>query len=237
MATAPAFQFYANDFIAGTQDLSAEEVGIYMRLLCYQWDKGHLPSDENRLSRIAGCDILTFKKAWVFLGFKFSVNNGEFIQNPRLEKTREEQEAFRVKQRLNGSKGGRPKKIETQTITQTKPKQNPNHNPNETSSSSSSIRYINISFSVFWDLYDKKVGDKEKIESKWNKLSNEERELIQGYIPKYIESQPSKKYRKDPLTFLNNKSWNDEIIGDDLFTPKSGKDQKIQEGTAESIYG
>jgi hypothetical protein len=32
------------------------------------------------------------------------------------------------------------------------------------------------------------------------------------YIPKYKIAQPDKKFRKDPQTFLNNKSWLDEII-------------------------
>jgi hypothetical protein len=33
------------------------------------------------------------------------------------------------------------------------------------------------------------------------------------YIPNYKICQPDKKFRKDPQTFLNNKSWNDELIG------------------------
>jgi len=71
---------------------------------------------------------------------------------------------------------------------------------------------INISFDEFWNLYDKKRGYKEKIEKKWNSLTNEEREAIITYIPKYKSCQPDKKFRKDPLSFLNNKSWNDELI-------------------------
>ena len=71
MAKAPAFQFYANDFITGTQDWSIEEVGIYIRLLCYQWDHGFIPEDKNRLARIAGCDKEAVEKAWVILGYKF----------------------------------------------------------------------------------------------------------------------------------------------------------------------
>lgn len=71
---------------------------------------------------------------------------------------------------------------------------------------------INISFDVFWNLYDKKVGDKVKIKKKWSSLKDIERELIIQYIPKYIASQPDKKFRKNPEAFLNNKSWNDEII-------------------------
>ena len=35
------------------------------------------------------------------------------------------------------------------------------------------------------------------------------------YLPKYKLSQPEKKFRKDPDTFLNNKSWNDELIESD----------------------
>jgi hypothetical protein len=71
---------------------------------------------------------------------------------------------------------------------------------------------INYSFKEFWDLYDKKVGLLKKIEKKWNGLSNKERELAMSHIPKYKESEPEKRYRKNPETYINQKSWNDEII-------------------------
>ncbi len=70
----------------------------------------------------------------------------------------------------------------------------------------------NYSFDAFWELYDKKVGKKESLIKKWLKLSDMERELAMSYIPKYIQSQPDKKYRKNPETFLNQKAWNDELI-------------------------
>jgi hypothetical protein len=73
--------------------------------------------------------------------------------------------------------------------------------------------YNNGGFDAFWDLYDKKVGEKTKIENKWKALKENEQELIIEYIPKYKLSQPNKKYRKDPDTFLNNKSWLDELVG------------------------
>lgn len=71
----------------------------------------------------------------------------------------------------------------------------------------------NMGFNAFWDLYDKKVGEKEKIMNKWVELSNEERSLVFEYVPKYKESEPNKKYRKNPETFLNQKGWNNELIG------------------------
>ena len=82
---------------------------------------------------------------------------------------------------------------------------------NSTQSKVNSI-YTKYSFGEFWDLYDKKRGDKGKIEKKWMRLTEAERESVMKYIPLYKESQPDKKFRKDPDTFLNNKSWNDELI-------------------------
>ncbi len=70
----------------------------------------------------------------------------------------------------------------------------------------------NIMFDIFWELYDKKVGNKNIIEKKWDGLETAERGLIMQYVPKYIESQPEKKYRKNPLTFINQRGWEDEII-------------------------
>jgi len=71
---------------------------------------------------------------------------------------------------------------------------------------------INIEFSVFWDLYDKKIGSIEKLKKKWEALKNSEREEIIEYIPKYKLAQPIKQYRKNAETFFNNKSWNDELV-------------------------
>lgn len=68
-----------------------------------------------------------------------------------------------------------------------------------------------LSFENFWRLYDKKVG-KPNCEKKWNALSKSDRRAAIEYIPLYIAAQPDKQFRKNPQTFLNQKSWNDEII-------------------------
>ncbi len=70
---------------------------------------------------------------------------------------------------------------------------------------------VNIPFDTFWNLYDKKI-EKDKCESKWNKLTNKEREDIINHIPKYKLATPDKQYRKNPETYFNNKTWRDEII-------------------------
>jgi uncharacterized protein DUF4373 len=69
-----------------------------------------------------------------------------------------------------------------------------------------------IPFGIFWSAYDKKVGSKDKLERKWDKLSKETQVKIIAHIPIYKKAQPEKQYRKDPSTYLNNQSWEDEII-------------------------
>lgn len=67
-------------------------------------------------------------------------------------------------------------------------------------------------FDNFWDDYDKKVGSKEKLRKKWKSISDANKLKIKDHIRLYKISQPDKKYRKNPETYINNKSWNDEII-------------------------
>lgn len=84
---------------------------------------------------------------------------------------------------------------------------------------------LNKEFEVFWSLYDKKVGNKPKLLVKWGKLTKEERRAALEYVPKYKEAQPDKQFRKNPETFINNKSWLDEIIssnGTQQTTTKGG---------------
>lgn len=42
MASDPAFLFYSSDFLVGTYNMTDEQVGQYMRLLCLQHQQGHL---------------------------------------------------------------------------------------------------------------------------------------------------------------------------------------------------
>jgi polyhydroxyalkanoate synthesis regulator phasin len=77
--------------------------------------------------------------------------------------------------------------------------------------SSDSLKESLEAFDKFWGLYDKKVG-KDKSFSLWEKLSKKDKESCMKFIPLYIKERPNKQYRKNPETFLRNKSWNDEII-------------------------
>ena len=83
-------------------------------------------------------------------------------------------------------------------------------------------------FDEFWETYNKK-NDREACEKKFKKLSENEKELIWGHVPKYVSSTPDKQYRKNPATYLNNKCWNDEI------TLKNGSNGQ-QTTSSESLF-
>lgn len=76
MAKDPAFLFYTNDFISGTQFFTDEQVGIYIRLLAAQHQHGHL--SENHMKMICKSydnDIFS----------KFIKDNDGKYYNERLE--------------------------------------------------------------------------------------------------------------------------------------------------------
>lgn len=68
------------------------------------------------------------------------------------------------------------------------------------------------SFDKAWNLYQKKVGPKEKLKAKWNKLSLKDRKAAIEHIPLYVQSTPERVYRKHFMTYLNQRGWEDEII-------------------------
>lgn len=97
----------------------------------------------------------------------------------------------------------------------------------------------NISFETFWNAYDKKRGDKEKLSKKWGKLTDAIRTEIMAYVPKYVKATPDKEYRKNPETFLNNKTWEDELPkpGGQVPVPYTEDANKFDKLTTENFWG
>ena len=71
-----------------------------------------------------------------------------------------------------------------------------------------------ITFDVFWNLYDKKVGAKKNCEKKWIKLKLIDQEKIISILPEWLTQFSDKQFQPFPQTFLNQERWNDEIIKD-----------------------
>lgn len=66
-------------------------------------------------------------------------------------------------------------------------------------------------FDDFWSLYDKKV-DRPRCEKKWAKIAARARTRIMDHLQAYVQATPDKQYRKNPLTYLNNEAWENEVI-------------------------
>lgn len=93
----PAFLFYPESFLVGTMDMTDEETGRYIRLLCIQHQKGHLPEDKIR-------------KAPTAVQEKFIKDASGMYYNARLEEEMEKRKKWTESRKENGKKGGRPKK-------------------------------------------------------------------------------------------------------------------------------
>ena len=66
-------------------------------------------------------------------------------------------------------------------------------------------------FDKFWSLYSKKTG-KQKCMDKWKTLKQDLKDKILLHVPKYVLATPEERFRKDPLTYLRNESWEDEFL-------------------------
>jgi hypothetical protein len=214
MAKDPAVLFYTSDFLSGTFTMDNEQVGKYIRLLCLQHQKGKL-SEKDMLSICKAYD----NEIWD----KFKVEDGLYYNERMFNETIRRQKFS--ESRRNNAKS--PKKESTSEAYA-------KHMETETENRTITINEnINIDFEWFWNDYDKKVGDKQKLKKKWNKLTDEERQNAMNYLDLYKQSVPDKQFRKNPETFLNNKSWNDEII---RTTPNIGRKLTYSEQQASNLW-
>jgi len=191
MSKDPAFLFYPNDYLGGTMGMTFEEKGAYIDLLMLQFNRGHMT--EHMIGHTVG-------QLWKNIKDKFIQDPTGLWYNVRLDEEKSKRMAF-TQSRRNNIKG-----VNQHTLGHmTSHMENVNVNVNKD-------KNINIDFDFFWNDYDKKVGDKSRLKSKWNKLSDNDRNQIMNYLPLYIDAVPDKQFRKNPETFLNNKSWLDEIV-------------------------
>lgn len=72
--------FSTADFLVGTTELNNDEVGVYIRLLCLQHQRGALPADLAQLNRM----VPGAKRAWPAISSKFVPCGDGLIRNERM---------------------------------------------------------------------------------------------------------------------------------------------------------
>ena len=199
----PAVLFYFQDFLVGTDLMSADEVGKYIRILCHQADKGALTLPQ--LKRICEGNVPEAVMDKLRID-----EEGKYYQD-RMRTEREKRISYSESRRQN-----RIKKEDNICKTYDIHMENENRDINI-----NEVKVLNVPFETFWNLYNKKQ-DRVKCETKWKRLTNKEREACIKAIPAYVKSTPDVQYRKNPATYLNNKSWENEIRG--AFTPPAKRE-------------
>ena len=101
MAKDPAFLFYASDFLTGIQDLTMEERGQYITLLCIEHQKGRL---SKKLIKIVVGDVSTDVLS------KFKRDESGLYYNERLEGEIDKRKQHSDKQRTRALDGWKKRK-------------------------------------------------------------------------------------------------------------------------------
>jgi uncharacterized protein YdaU (DUF1376 family) len=198
MAKDPAFLFYPNDYIGGTMGMTFEEKGAYIELLMLQFNRGHMDSH-----MIAHC----IGQLWLRIKSKFIQDENGLWYNERLDIEKTKRKAF-SESRRNNIKG----KNQHTKAHMTTHMENENEDINEDiNRNKNKTEILDAKFEDWWLWYDYKIS-KDKAKKSWNKLNEREKDLALQTVQAYVESTPDKSFRKHPTTYLNQKSFNDEII-------------------------
>lgn len=201
----PYFKFYISDWSNGDITLESFELqGVFINVCAYYWSKDcslSLDNVKKKFRNVSSSIDELIKCSCI-------KNIGGNISISFLNEQMDSKEVQKAINRNNGSKGGRPPKEETEN----KPNRLILDNQNITNiKKRKEDKIVNVEFSVFWNLYNKKVGDKIRCEKKWNKLKDTDREKIIDMIPFWKSQFSNIQFQPFPETFLNQKRWEDVI--------------------------
>jgi len=101
--------------------MSNTEVGCYIKLLCFCWDRGSIPNDVNKIARLCNESKENMAQLWIAIEPCFKNGNTKRrLINPRLDKERKKQIEFKEERMASGKKGAeiRWKDKDSSAITQ-----------------------------------------------------------------------------------------------------------------------
>lgn len=219
----PALLLYTKDMLTEMANLTMEERGMFSTLIYLQHQLGSL--SQKVITIQCGSNLSQD------LMDKFVKNEEGNFFNEMVSGWINKRAAHSNKQRENvmkrWSKDTKPLPTKYQKNTNEIPLGNGIGNGN-----GNAIEVeIYPTFEDFWNTYDKKVGDKKKLEIKWSRYTQKIKDKIINYLPEYIMSTPEKQYRVNPQTFLNQERWENEIIKSN----NNGTIKNSQKGISDSF--
>lgn len=240
MNQSPAFQFYPKDFLMDDKVavMNLEQIGAYMKLLCYCWNNNGLPGDEEELKEMCG-NPQNWDKIWKKVGKCFYKNSGK-LYNKRLDEEKQKQKHWKEKSKeggiksgkirreksrgkskggLNTTKGGskkhKPNVNQTPTFQSPSPSSSPSSIPSPAAIASSKEIYP-PEYESFWKNYPRKKEKKDAFFT-WETLNQKQKEEVIIAAKNYADEMEAEneeiKYIKLPKTFLNKKKerWKDYL--------------------------
>ena len=198
-----AWYLFTEDFVAGTQHLTNEQIGIYIRLLCWNWNKKceGIPNEIETIYRIANAHTESEKKSCRDIIKEFFHIVNDHLQNPR-----QLQEYLYITKRIEASKingrlGGRPKQPSNNPPTQTL-----THTPNNKNIYSPEYEKV-------WLELDLRRGSKYKGFQEYQKaikLTTKEN-IIEKYNYKIANTNEPEKYVPHFSKWLKDRLYEEEI--------------------------
>ena len=198
-----ALQLFTDTFTAETVHLSNEQVGIYIRLLCFAWTKNAKPFTSESAYRICQCrdENCEIKVAEILEEF-FKVETGKGWTHKRLTAEHEYLTAKYKKRSESGRKGG---------LARSK-----NQAPIPIPSPIPNINKYDPVFEELWNKLDRKKGSKFKAHDIWLKLwskgvlkETDTPELIEAYNNQ-IKNIEDDTFIPHFTTWLNQRRWENE---------------------------
>lgn len=222
----PAFQFYPAEFLADENValMSNQQLGCYMKLMCYCWREGSIPSEIAKIARLCGEDHHVMAELWLAISSCFSkaMEDANRLIHPRLEKERIKQLEYKIERAQSGKKGAKArwdKASNEDSSAIAKPKAKPmakNGSLSSSLSSSSSNKTINYDdypeFLEFWSIYPNKDGKKKALEA-WINHKPPIQLVMQALewqtkLEKWLKEDG--KYVPMPTTYINGARWESE---------------------------
>ena len=217
MSKLPSMPLFVDVFVSDTVHLSNEQMGMYIRLLFFAWNKNGdgIPDDSELINRV--CLANTEKEqdiAGNILNEFFELRVGETPEenswhNKRLEKEWNYTIDLVKKRSFAGTKGSTKRQQNANKTSTPRPTPTPTPIP--------IYKYIDL-FNMFWEKIDNKIGKGQaektfcKGESFYNLQSLDEAEKWVVKMAELYNShcQEKKEFAQHPSTWLNAKGYEDK---------------------------
>ena len=184
MSKAPAFQFYAGDFLSDLKvaTMSMEERGVYITLLSYCWLEEGLPQDKNKLARLCS-NPKNFNKLWDVVGECFYIDEDDLkYKNKKMEEIRMTLSSYKKKMSDAGKKGMESRWKNNLVTSKLKPSYNSSSSTSNSTSSSHKKKRVKINYQEIVDIYNKLCNNNLAVVTK---ISDSRKRFIKKLLDDY----------------------------------------------------